>query len=230
MKHMAWGAGQRLFNSLPPVAAYNQIQRNFQIASKALDQARDGEWALAGSTVLEIPEQTALGAARSLTGPIDAALSIPGSVQTAINADADPEMRGAAIAEGAVAVATVAAAVVGAVKAAGDGGPKVHSKYADGTPVLEGQQPARLPTGPDSAAEGPHTRLRWDHVNNRVYQGREFSNGGPVRDIDFTSPTYPSGKIRPDHIAPPHQHSWIVNDPKVGPKSGFRRGSGGPLE
>jgi hypothetical protein len=40
--------------------------------------------------------------------------------------------------------------------------------------------------------------MRWDTKNNRVYAAREFDEGGrPVRDVDFTSPTYPSGKPRP---------------------------------
>lgn len=110
------------------------------------------------------------------------------------------------------------------------GGPKVHSRYADGTPVLEGQQPPRI-SGPDPNAQGPHTVLRHDTVNNRTYQGREFdANQNPVRDVDFTSPTYPNGRPRPDHLPPPHQHKWEVNDPKVGPRSGFKRGGGEPLE
>lgn len=81
--------------------------------------------------------------------------------------------------------------------------PKVHSHYDDGTLVYEGQQPDRLFPRPDPSAEGPYTQLRYDEYNNRIYQGREFdANGNPVRDIDFTSPTYPSGRARPDHTTP----------------------------
>jgi hypothetical protein len=103
-------------------------------------------------------------------------------------------------------------------------GPRVHSRYSDDTPVLEGQQPPRI-TGPDPAAGGAHTVLRHDAVNNRTYQGREFdAAGNPVRDVDFTNPTFPNGRPRPGHPGPPHQHRWDVNDPEVGPRSGFRRG------
>ena len=109
----------------------------------------------------------------------------------------------------------------------GGGTPKVRSRYADGTPVYQGQQPPRLPGGSQpepSPGAGPHSRLRWDEVNNRVYQAREFdANGNPIRDIDFTSPTYPNGNVRPDHLPPPHQHLFEINDPKVGPKSGWIR-------
>jgi RHS repeat-associated protein len=104
----------------------------------------------------------------------------------------------------------------------------VHSRYGDATPVFEGQQPARLPPGPDPDAGGPHTRLRRDTVNDRIYQGREFdANGNPVRDIDFTSPTYRNGRPRADHPAAPHQHPWVPNSPE-NPKAGFKRGAGEP--
>jgi len=99
----------------------------------------------------------------------------------------------------------------------------IHSKYSDGTPVYEGEQPDRLVPGPDPNAKGAHTRLRWDPKNNRVYQGREFdASGNPVRDIDFTNPTYPNGSPRPEHPGPPHQHKWAPVDPN-NLKAGFTR-------
>lgn len=113
----------------------------------------------------------------------------------------------------------------------GGRGPRYHSVYDDDHLVPEGAQPDRLPTGPDPEAAGAHTRLRWDEGSpsrggegsGRVYQGREFdASGNPVRDIDFTSPTYPSGRPRADHLPPPHQHDWIPNDP-ANPRAGFRR-------
>lgn len=105
---------------------------------------------------------------------------------------------------------------------------KIHSCYADGTPVFQGQEPDRLPGGsrplPDSEAVASHSRLRWDTINNRIYQAREFdANNYPIRDIDFTSPTTPNGTPYPGHLAPPHQHRWHVNDPNIGAASGFRR-------
>ncbi|MEA2221942.1 MAG: hypothetical protein QOH83_318, partial [Solirubrobacteraceae bacterium] len=104
----------------------------------------------------------------------------------------------------------------------------IHSRYPDGTPVYKGEQPPRLPTGPDPAATGAHSRIRWDETNNRVYQSRQFdAEGHPQMDIDMTHPTYPSGKLRPDHTAPEY-HRWTVNDPAVGPRSGFRREPGQP--
>ncbi|CAG0926683.1 partial putative deoxyribonuclease RhsB, partial [Thermoflexales bacterium] len=102
--------------------------------------------------------------------------------------------------------------------------PKVHSVYADGTPVFEGQQPRRLGAPvPLADATGPHAALRWDTTNNRIYQAREFDAAGhPVRDIDFTNPTYASGQVRPGHAGPPHQHRWVLNDP-TNPRSGYKR-------
>lgn len=106
--------------------------------------------------------------------------------------------------------------------AAKSGGEAVHFVYADGTKVMRGQQPPRLGTAkPEPEATGAHSQLRWDTTNNRVYQSREFdSNGNTVRDIDFTSPTYPSGRVRADHLPPPHQR--IPNIPH-NPAAGFRR-------
>ncbi|MDJ1174084.1 hypothetical protein [Roseofilum capinflatum] len=108
----------------------------------------------------------------------------------------------------------------------------IHARYADGTPVFAGQEPKRLLGGnrplPDPRAIGPHSQLRWDTINHRIYQAREFdANGYPVRDIDFTSPTYRNGNPRPNHTSPPHQHLWQVNDPRIGPRSGFKRQGGG---
>jgi hypothetical protein len=109
------------------------------------------------------------------------------------------------------------------------GGPPVHSRYPDGTPVHEGQQPGKI-RGPDPAAAGaPHTVVKWDNVNGRVYKAREYGPGGvPIRDIDFTHPTFPNGRPRPDHVAP-EQHLWIPNDPD-NPRAGYKRGPGQPLE
>jgi len=50
-----------------------------------------------------------------------------------------------------------------------------------------------------------------------------------MRDIDFTAPTYPNGSIRPGHSIP-EQHRWLVNNPNVGPSSGWVRGPGEPFE
>ena len=89
----------------------------------------------------------------------------------------------------------------------------VHSKYADGTVVLKSQRPPRLgQPKPDPNAIASHSQVRWDTKNQRIYQIREFDESGqPVRDIDLTSPTYPNGNLRPDHLPPPHQHRWIPN-------------------
>lgn len=101
---------------------------------------------------------------------------------------------------------------------------RIRSRYADGTPVLDGQQPPRI-TGPDPAAAGrPHSVLRRDRINRRLYQAREFDAAGhPVRDIDFTNPTFPTGRVRPGHPGPPHQHRWVPVDPN-NLAAGFRRG------
>lgn len=103
-----------------------------------------------------------------------------------------------------------------------------HSVYSDGLLVFEGQQPARIGTmtgfGHIQEAQGPYTVLRWDAVNNRVYQGRTFNSlHQPILDIDFTVPTFPNGRPRPNH-AFGEIHPFTINNPSVGPSSGFRRG------
>ncbi len=103
----------------------------------------------------------------------------------------------------------------------------IHSRYPDGTLVYEGQQPGKV-KGPAVGAEGPHTVLARDPVNGRTYKAREYDgNGNPVRDIDFTIPTYPSGRERPNHSAP-EEHLYTPNDPS-NPKAGYKRGPGQPL-
>jgi len=103
---------------------------------------------------------------------------------------------------------------------------KVHSKYSDGIKILEGEQPSRI-KGPDPAAQGnPHTVLKWDTKNNRIYKARTYaSNGQPVKDIDFTLPTFPNGTPRPNHTVP-EQHQWLPNPSGGTPK----RGKGEPLK
>jgi hypothetical protein len=106
---------------------------------------------------------------------------------------------------------------------------RVHARYADGLPVFDGDEPPRI-SGPDPLAAGrAHSVIRWDWVNGRIYQLREFdARGWPVRDVDFTNPTYPSGHPRRAHPGPPHQHRWVMVDPK-NPHAGFRRGVAFPL-
>jgi hypothetical protein len=112
--------------------------------------------------------------------------------------------------------------------AGGEGCP-IHSRYPDGTPVYEGQQPGKI-AGPNPAAGGsPHTQLKWDEANGRVYKARQYGEGGtPEFDYDFTTPTYPNGNLRPHQMAP-EQHRWIPNDPG-NPRAGFKRGPGEPLD
>lgn len=109
--------------------------------------------------------------------------------------------------------------------------PQIYAKYADGTPVYKSDRPSRI-SGPDTNAIGPHSVLRWDTSNNKIYQRREYDpSGNPVRDIDFTSPTFPrSGRMRPGHPGPPHQHRFYINDPKIGTTSGSIGGAAEPLE
>ncbi|MEU0632857.1 hypothetical protein [Streptomyces sp. NPDC005989] len=108
----------------------------------------------------------------------------------------------------------------------GDGRP-IHSRYPDGSPVYEGEQPGKI-RRPDPEATGPHTVIQRDAVNDRVYKAREYDDdGNPVRDIDFTHPTFRSGRPRPDHSTP-EEHLYIPNIPG-NPQAGFKRGKGQPL-
>jgi hypothetical protein len=103
----------------------------------------------------------------------------------------------------------------------------IHSMYEDGTPVLEGEEPSRLPSKgyapkEDENALGAHSRLRWDEKNKRIYQSREFNDSGnPVQDIDFTIPIGKNGKPRPNHNLP-GVHRWTPNDAS-NTKAGFKR-------
>ena len=101
---------------------------------------------------------------------------------------------------------------------------RIRSRYADGTEVLDGQEPPRI-AGPSPMAIGcSHSVVRWDTINARMYQAREYdAHGHPVLDIDFTNPTYPNGLMRAGHPGPPHQHPWVPMDP-TRPAAGFRRG------
>jgi hypothetical protein len=79
-------------------------------------------------------------------------------------------------------------------------GPVFHSMYRDGTRVFEGEQPAGISA---SGSEFPHTVLRWDNVNNRIYQVRAYGmNNQALFDIDFTLPTLPNGALRSGHFVP----------------------------
>jgi hypothetical protein len=124
-----------------------------------------------------------------------------------------------------------AAGLAGGMRSApNSASPRYRSVYNDGTLVVDGQQPPRLSMSPDPTAAGPHSRIRYDDVNGRIYQLREFDGAGtPVRDIDFTNPTFPNGTPRPGHAGPPHQHPFNINDPRVGPKSGLKRGGPEPI-
>jgi hypothetical protein len=108
----------------------------------------------------------------------------------------------------------------------------IHSRYADGTPVYEGQQSDRFgASGATPEAEGaPHTAIRWDGTNERIYATRTFGPDGQKRyDIDFTIPTTPDGRPRPGHSAP-EVHEWLPVDPD-NPRAGVRRESPGrPLD
>ena len=192
MKHMAWGAARQLLSSAPPVVAARNIQHNFQLAASAARSAREGDWGQAFSTLLEMPEKTALGAARVLTGPIDAALSIPASVQAAMNPEVDPEMRGAAMVQGAQAVIAVVAAVVGAAAAvesasSSGSGPKTGS---EGGPGAGKRFPASAKSDAEMAADG-----------KCVFCGRETTRApGPrQRNTDHAIPRSRGGNNSPDN-------------------------------
>jgi hypothetical protein len=120
----------------------------------------------------------------------------------------------------------------------------IHSRYADGTPYYGDEGPAALPkydknhkpnwqrglpvpdenaNDSDTSEYFPHTRLRWDKQNKRIYQAREFDKHGlPVRDIDFTGTTTKDGKLRLPNEPIPHVQRWTKNNPD-NPNSGYKR-------
>jgi hypothetical protein len=105
----------------------------------------------------------------------------------------------------------------------------LHSRYADGRVVFKEQRPPHI-VGLVSYASGPHSVLRIDRVNHRIYQAPEYdANGLPVRDIDFTVPLRPDGVRRRGHPGPPHQHRWLLNNPLIGPRAGYERDDPEPL-
>jgi hypothetical protein len=114
LKRMAWGGLKQLFFSAPPVALGRRLWHNAEVAATAVGQARAGDWDLAVSTLLELPQENAEAAARVLVEPIYAALSIPAAVRVATDPDADPEKRGAAAVQALQTVIAVVAAVAGA--------------------------------------------------------------------------------------------------------------------
>jgi len=123
-------------------------------------------------------------------------------------------------------VAKLGGKVVTGAVAKGGNGPPIHSRYKDGTPVYEGQQPGKVK---GSISDSPHSVIKNDAVNNRIYKARTYDgNGVPVKDIDFTHPTFPNGTLRPNHTVP-EQHLYIQNIPGNS-RSGYKRGPGTPLE
>ncbi len=117
LKHMAWGAAKRLFRMAPPVAMARQMDRSFDIAEMAVKQAANGDWDLAGNTILEIPQDAAESAARILVAPIYAVMAVPAAVRTVMDPQADPEKRGEAAVEALEGIAVVVAAVAGGAAA-----------------------------------------------------------------------------------------------------------------
>src|SRR5262249_52999095 len=114
----------------PPVQMAKTLSHNYDLASAAAHQVWDGEYGLALSTMLEIPQAGAEGAASIVTGPIEAALEVPDMVQTAIDAS-DPEVKGAAAVGALQAIATVVMTAVAVGEAAkGPGGGPVKSGAA----------------------------------------------------------------------------------------------------
>lgn len=137
--HMAWSGFKQLVSSAPPIGAARQVAHNFQVVGTAASLADRGEWDLAATALLELPRQNAEAAARILTAPINAALAIPGAIDTALNST-DPEEAGAAGATAIQDIATVAmtvAAVAGGAKGKGGGG-AADSRLPDSTVVCRG--------------------------------------------------------------------------------------------
>ena len=142
MKHLIWGAVKQVVLSTPPVAAGRRMYHNGQLAMSAVGHAAEGDWDLAASALLEIPQQTAEAAGSIITGPIEAAMALPATINVAMNAP-DPEDRGAAAVAAVQQGAAVVAAVVGAAaaaKGARDAGGTVRIRHYSNSKGMTGIQ------------------------------------------------------------------------------------------
>jgi hypothetical protein len=84
-------------------------------------------------------------------------------------------------------------------------------------------QHGNFPSPDPDAGTNPHTRLRRDTINKRIYQARTFGDDGvPLKDIDFTVPTRPDGTAWDNSIPVPHEQKWFEVIPGR-PSSGYKR-------
>ena len=90
------------------------------------------------------------------------------------------------------------------------GGRPIHSRYADNTPVYEGEQPSRI-RGPDPDAKGLHTVLRHDPQSTTERIKVVSTTKPAIRCATWTSQVLPTRVVgyvlstssRPTNIAGP---------------------------
>jgi hypothetical protein len=103
-----------------------------------------------------------------------------------------------------------------------------ESIFADGTLVRNDEHPQRLPQPTWEYVKlhmGPRIEKRIMQ-NGRVFQERYYNEKGyPVKDVDYTSPTFPDGRPFADHAEPDHEHLWIMKNSEK-PQDGWMRQGG----
>ncbi|MBK8252956.1 MAG: ParB N-terminal domain-containing protein [Polyangiaceae bacterium] len=165
---MVWGAGKHLVASTPPVAIYKAIRRNVQLVTLAAKNAAAGEFGLAAYQILEIPHEGAKHAASIVTGPIKAVLTLPATIQTAVDSNTDPEDRGVAVVQTVQAIATIVATAAAVGGGKGGGGPASGARGGGKTTI------------PLELLESPKTNV----PNNARYQsaaeGVRSGNAPPI--------------------------------------------------
>ena len=88
-----------------------------------------------------------------------------------------------------------------------------HSVCPDGTIVVIGDRP---PFAQPVPGIGPHSVIRWDMRNTRIYGGKTFDcNGRPVVDWSATQITSSDGRPRPDHLPGPNHQFWTPGGQRI---------------
>ena len=188
---MAWGGakhlGKTIVYSIPPVAVGRQLYHTGLLLRTAARHAQGGDHDLAANALLELPQQIAEAAG----APLFALAALPATIDVAVNSP-DPEQAGAAAIQAIEQVATVAVAVAGAVKVAGQ--PQAALQYKRPNGATTPAQRAYVQGKPcvDCGALTP--RQIADHKTPLVKEHYETGtiDKARMRSLDAVQPQCPS--------------------------------------